>query len=318
MSFARRLTQFVVVGSAAALAAGCSGGAGSNVAGGGGGATTTADGGAGDAQSKAPLPTTADNGFRPGTDGFMFPNYADAPGPGVFDAAAVRRMFGDEVCSSLTNGTCTLTPQGQDWVDKVNASLQGGHCEGFAVLSLLLYNKWIEPKAFGADTTSALSLDGNGALNHELAYWYATQFLEDPVITTTHSFKAAEAVDYLLGALSNPTPDTVSRIGLARIGANGALEGGHAVTPYAVRDGDTAGTKKIMVYDSNHPGEEHAITVDVAANSWSYVAGTDPQQPASLYAGDLANKNRLYIAAAHPRLGVHACPFCPSSNGGAT
>jgi hypothetical protein len=294
------------------LAAGCGGGGQSSPSPGG---TATTDGGVGasDAQPTAPLPTTADDLFRPATDGFAFPNYADLPGPGVFDATALRRMFGDGVCSSVTNGACTLTPQAEDWADKVNLSLQGGHCEGFAVLSLLFFNKWLDPKPFGADTTGALVFTGNGALNHELAYWYATQYLEDPVITTTHSFTAMETVNYLLGELSDPMSEQSARIGLARVGANGALEGGHAITPYAVRDGDTPGTKKIMVYDSNHPGEEHAIVVDVAADSWSYVAGTDPQDPSSLYAGDLTNKNHLYVAAAHPRIGVHPCPFCSSS-----
>ena len=107
-------------------------------------------------------PMTADYGFRPQTDGFQFPNYADFDGENVFGTAELRRMFGDDVCASLSGGVCTLSPQGQDWADNVNAALQTGHCEGFAVLSLLFFNKCIDPTTFGASVTSQLTLTGNG------------------------------------------------------------------------------------------------------------------------------------------------------------
>lgn len=83
----------------------------------------------------------------------------------------------------------------------------------------------------------------------------------------------------------------------------------------AVVDSDSASSKRIMLYDSNHPGEERYIKVDTQANTWEYVAAVNPEEAGSLYAGNPANNNLLYVAAVRPRLGRHACFFCAAPEG---
>ena len=69
-------------------------------------------------------------------------------------------------------------------------------------------------------------------------------------------------------------------------------EGGHAVTPFAVRD-DGDGTYEILVYDNNHPGLTRSIAVNRAADTWTYNASTNPSDPESKYDGDATTKSLM-------------------------
>ena len=79
----------------------------------------------------------ADLGFRPAVNGFSFENYSDETQVQNLTAVEVRRLFGDQVCATLADGRCVLTPPGQQWMEQINGDMTGGHCEGMAVLSLL-------------------------------------------------------------------------------------------------------------------------------------------------------------------------------------
>lgn len=234
----------------------------------------------------------------------------------MFGANEMRRMFGDAVCHSLVDDECVLTPPAKVWATSVNESLKGGVCEGFAVFSMLLFNTWVDSQQFGDESAINLSLTDNGALKHELAYWFATQFLEDPVIDQTHAYDAKSAVIHLANVFHAGRVEDYVRIGLARLDDSGALVGGHALTPFAVVDGDTPDSKWIMVYDSNHPSMQEQISVNMSDNSWSYQASENPAQDSSLYVGNVANKNKLYLAPLFPRLGVQPCTFCNASTNG--
>jgi hypothetical protein len=78
----------------------------------------------------------ADLGFRPDANGFGFPNYG---GQGEVNLTPndVRRMFGDQACSSIEGDQCILTPPGAQWLEQISAAMNGVHCEGMAVLSNL-------------------------------------------------------------------------------------------------------------------------------------------------------------------------------------
>src|SRR5689334_10765819 len=123
MHFRHWLLKFAVL-SAVVAALGCSSDSGSPAPGSG---TNNPNDPSGGSDADKPLPATADSGFRPAKDGFAFQNYAGMPGTGIFNAGDLRRMFGDKVCSTIANDVCTLKPQGQDWIDKINTSLEGGH-----------------------------------------------------------------------------------------------------------------------------------------------------------------------------------------------
>ena len=104
-----------------------------------------------------------DLGFRPELNGFSFENYGGEPSVQNLTAVEVRRLFGDQVCATLAGGRCVLTPPGQQWMEQVNGDMAGGHCEGMAVLSLLMYTDQVTETLFGGQNAADLAFN-NAAL----------------------------------------------------------------------------------------------------------------------------------------------------------
>jgi len=249
----------------------------------------------------------ADLGFRPDYDGFSFPNYGSEATAVDLTADDIRRMFGDQVCATMAGDTCVLTPAGKQWMESLNQSMGGGHCEGMAVLSNLLYTKRLTPTNYGADTTPELSIAGNADLQREIAYWFTTQATlpaREGIVQQTPKgilntlFTAFEA---------GPSGSNTYAVGFYKRD----MTGGHAVTPYAIEDRG-GGIYWIMIYDNNYPGAARAIEIDTNADTWRYSGSTNPSEPADDYEGD-AESFTLELAAIEPRLGQQACPFCAES-----
>jgi len=251
-------------------------------------------------------------GFTPAENGFAYPNYGDVgvtPNGDAFEVTnltpvEMRRLFGDDVCAAPPEGdSCVLTPPAEQWMEQNNASMNGGHCEGFAVLSQMIYNGVVDANLFGAGRTADLQIQDNEALQRELAYWFATQ-------GTTWGLQQVLApkdmVDYLIAEYTKD-PKNLFRLGIMKEDQTG----GHAITAYEVRDqGD--GVYWIMVYDNNYPGDERHMIVDTNANTSEYEASINPSVEPDLYKGSEANP--IFVAANEPRLTTFPCDFC--SGGG--
>lgn len=251
-----------------------------------------------------------DTGFRPEVNGFAIPNYG---GEGVdpksgqtfpvvnLTPVEMRRMFGDAVCAATpdASGSCPLTPPADRWMQEENASMKGGHCEGFAVLSQLIYSGVVDVQKFGAVKTFDLEVPGNEVLQRELAYWFATQ---SAIWGKQQSLSPKEMVDYLNEQYAKDARD-LFRLGITKEDKTG----GHAITAYAVKDQGN-GIFWVMVYDNNYPGEERHMTVDANANTWEYEAAINPTVQPDLYKGGV--NNPVFLAANQPRLGTFDCPFC--------
>lgn len=243
----------------------------------------------------------ADLGFRPDLNGFKFENYVN-DGVVNLTAAEVRRFFGDVACAAILDGVCTLTPAAESWMDEANKGMGGGHCEGIAVATLLMYQKKIDVAAFGGGLASELEKDGNVKLQREIAYWFATQGLEPTVSAESKDLSPKQIVARLAEALK--TGSESYTLGIYKPG----YSEGHAMTPYAIEERGE-GKLALMVYDNNYPGMAREVLVDVAADSWSYSASTNPDEPASLYAGDAGTKT-LTLTAMSARFLPQLCPFC--------
>ena len=127
-----------------------------------------------DATSNVPGEIVYDFGFNPQENGFRFENYGDDIPATNLTSAEMRRMFGDQVCADLNGDECILTPPAEQWMEQVNGDMAGGHCEGMAVLSLMMYTQKVSPQDFGGITASDLDIN-NEDLQREIAYWWATQ-----------------------------------------------------------------------------------------------------------------------------------------------
>lgn len=252
----------------------------------------------------------ADLGFRPETNGFSFENYGGDTGRINLIADDLRRMFGDAVCGSTAGGKCILTPPAQQWMDEVNKGMGGGHCEGFAALSLVFYENKEKPDQFGAPQTSKLQIDGNAALQREIAYYFATQATVPTASNEIKGKTPSELLDILVNAYKNGAASGETyTMGIYQPG----FKGGHAITPYAVEDKGN-GVFAVLVYDNNYPGIARNVMIDRNANIWSYEASTNPNEPSSLYKGD-ATTGTLSITPTSPRLMTQVCSFCAQAGG---
>ena len=239
--------------------------------------------------------------FKPKTSGFKFQNYGNPAGVTNLTATEVRRMFGDQVCASLANDQCVLTPPAQQWMEASNKAMGGGHCEGFAALAVLMERGQIDPKLYGADSVPKLELAGNEKLQREIAYWFITQGVAPMAQAEDKSLTPVQVAEKL--AASFKGGDTYT-LGFYAPG----YKMGHATTPYAVVD-KGEDTVWIMHYDNNYPGEEKHIDVNKKNNTWSYTTAADPAAAEHAYQGDASTKT-LTIAPTSVRTGPLVCHFC--------
>ncbi len=243
-----------------------------------------------------------DIGFRPEEDGFSFENYADDYGPVDLTAVEMKRLFGNTVCSG--DDECTLIPTARIWMEETNKEMQGGHCEGMAVLSLLFYWGLADPEKFGGATTHDLQIEENDLLQREIAYWWATQ------TTSPAQEDSVEGPNKVLKTLEKAYQDGENASDTWTAGVS--MEdgsGAHAVTPFAVQDkGD--GIYEILVYDNNYPDETKVITVDSNDDTFSYETSDDPDEESDLYTG-----HGLNLSGSNGRLVQQNCDFCQEDNG---
>jgi len=244
-----------------------------------------------------------DSGFRPNVDGFSFQNYAEDPQTVDLTPAELQRMFGDRVCASIVGGKCTLTYPAERWMNQAVSAMKSGHCEGIAVLSSLMYYNQTSPGLFGGSSVIDLSLQ-EVLLQREIGYWWTTQ-VTSPGGSRKVMQSPRAVLDTLAAAFGNGS-------GAGEWWVMGIYlpdgSGGHAITPYAVEDLGN-GTARILVYDNNWPKDSRFVEVDTLNNSWRYLASASPDDPDSLYSGNVSTRN-LEIVSLSSRLGQQQCDFC--------
>ncbi len=246
----------------------------------------------------------SDLGFRPDANGFAFPNYGGDAGATNLTPNDVQRMFGDRACATIQDGKCLLTPPGEQWLQQLNGAMNGGHCEGMAVLSNLFYTGQVNPKNFGAASVPELQIAGNEPLQREIAYWFTTQATQPARAGIVAQTPSGVVNTLLTSFAAGPTGSDQYAVGIYKRDRTG----GHAITPYAVEDRGK-GVYWIMVYDNNYPGQARAVEVDTTSDTWNYVGSTNPAESEGRYEGD-ASTNTLELAPIGPRLGQQNCPFC--------
>ncbi len=240
--------------------------------------------------------------FAPSTQGFKFQNYGNEDGIENLTPAEVKRMFGPEACADMEGETCLLTPAAKKWMEETNKGMDGGHCEGLATMALLFDLKKLVATDFGAPTAYELSIEGNKQLQHEIAYWFSTQFIAPMSEAEIRDLTPNQVIDKLTEAFTSGADSYTLGIYMP----DGS--GGHATTPYAIVDHSDTETW-IMHYDNNFPGEARHIDVDRKANTWKYFTAADPKEPGSVYEGT-AETHSMTLAPTSIRLGKLACPFC--------
>jgi hypothetical protein len=245
--------------------------------------------------------------FDPQQHGFSFPNYGDDIPATNLTADEMRRMFGDQVCARLESEDCTLTPPAAQWMEQINGAMAGGHCEGMAALSLMMYTGLVSPSDFGGSVASDLDIN-NEALQRELAYWWTTQATSP----TNTSLVGGTPMDVLnMIQQMDASGETYTMEFFNQDGSSG-----HAVNPIGVEDkGD--GVYAILVYDNNYPAQTREFYVDSRDNSWTYETSINPQVQSDVWSGN-ADTQTLFLTPTSARLGIQDCPFCASNGTSST
>jgi hypothetical protein len=237
----------------------------------------------------------ADGALRPVPNGFGFANFSAASVPSnEFTAADVVTMFGDgpTVCASGSGESCELTAEAMSWVQMVNDTRQSGHCEGFIVQSL--------DKFRTSATPMAAELSGSGDVIQGIIRGFATQFIPEArgESRAWRKKSTADVVAQLVTSLKSGAPNYV-------LGVYGEL-GGHAVLPYAVEFSDSANAR-IQVYDSNWPGRNRFVSVNVETGEWTFsFDGPNPEADTNAWTG---GNGGMDLSSLESRTGG-TCPFC--------
>jgi len=243
----------------------------------------------------------ADSGFRPDVDGFSFENYGNDVGPENLTPAEVESFFGEQVCVRGTGVDCTLTAPAQRWMENENERMAGGHCMGFSVAAIRMFQQNLKAAEFGAEQTSALEIIDNPALQTSIAEHWVYQDLplvQEEIVQAPPS----KIVDLLAETLVSGEEDYT----LGILMADGT--GGHAITPFAIED-KGGGKVAILVYDNNFPGITRAVAVDLNKETWRYIGGTNPKNLGEVYQGDAETQSMLLLPTS-PGDQVQPCPFC--------
>jgi len=245
--------------------------------------------------------------YKPGSDGFGFSNYGGGNAPAALTVNLARRLYGDEqACASINDaGECTPQPVILQLIEQANRAMAGGLCEGFAVLSLRLYQEGATANLLGQEAIVAALEQGDPRIAAELAFWFVTQFASETQAAAAfyREQSPSEIVATLADDFANPATTAGYTLGLY------SAEGGHAVTPSAVEA--VEGGRRIYIYDSNWPTEDRWI--DVVNNVWSYaLAATNPTEQSSAWTGSTGTLELTPMASRQPPF---ACAFCPRDDG---
>jgi hypothetical protein len=234
----------------------------------------------------------ADSGMRPTTDGFSFENWG---GPVEADAVTLNTaatLYGIEsVCATVEGDNCTPLPGAQQWIEEMNASIEGGRCEGMAVLSQRFADGLNTPGEFqeGATTVSELQRE-TATVAADISRWWVTQGLS----TVAEFNYAAQQL--------TPTQiaqDLVSAIrNKAGVTYGFYFDGqGHAVTPIAIAL-RADGVLEVLNYDNNYPGQITTVTIDPSTETWSYdMAATNAGVDANIWSGSTGSMDYTLMSA---------------------
>ena len=234
----------------------------------------------------------ADTGMRPTTGGFSFENWG---GPVESDAVTLNTaatLYGvDSVCATVENDNCTPLPGALQWIEEMNASIEGGRCEGMAVLSQRFADGLNDPSEFQDGATIVADLQRETAsVGEDISRWWVTQNL-----STVAEFNAAA---------QQLSPTQIAKELVVAIRSRSGVtygfyfEGqGHAITPIAIAL-RADGVLEVLNYDNNYPGQITTVTIDPSSEIWSYdMAATNAGVDANIWSGSTGTMDYTLMSA---------------------
>ena len=223
--------------------------------------------------------------ISPTEDGFAFANFGERGSDEFLNGSDLMLMFGPSVCVDEISDPCRPIAEAAAWAMMVNNARASGHCEGFAVQSAVRFDERMAPKT--------IFLEKDRTITHSLIRSFATQFLPEVQEETSKWAKKSlkEKVQALVSSFQGSPNDpndsgSLTNVGEARFTTGLYTDaGGHALLPYGV-EFISENVAKINVLDSNWPGVERYIKVDLAQNKWFFsMSGEDPENDPCEWSG---------------------------------
>ena len=174
----------------------------------------------------------------------------------------------------------------------VNDARQSGHCEGLVVQASARFDT--------KQTPPTVQLPNEGEVTHGIMRAFATQFL--PEVQDTTNAWAKKSLVEILNELhkSFESGGTQYTLGVY------TPTGGHAVLPYAL-EFPSKDLAVIKVYDSNWPGMERYVVIDLKTDEWFFsFSSTNPQDDECAWTGKAGDLDITPISART----AGTCPFC--------
>jgi hypothetical protein len=233
-----------------------------------------------------------DTGLAPDNNGFSFANFGASATSEIFNASDLSTMFGARACTSGSGETCSPTAQAAAWAQMVNEARQSGHCEGLAVQASARFDTKENPPT--------VELPNEGDVTHGIMRAFATQFLPE-VQDATNEWSKKSLVE-ILNELHKSFQEGGTQYTLGVY----TPTGGHAVLPYAL-EFPSKDLAVIKVYDSNWPGMERYVVIDLKAEQWFFsFSSTNPQKDECAWTGKAGDLDITPISART----AGTCPFC--------
>ena len=246
-----------------------------------------------------------DSGFRSSPDGFGFfntgrPDWMNhdifgtpLSGPANLDADTLRSMMGPRVCVEMkATGPCTLTLAARQWMRSANEIMSGGHCFGLAATAQQLFEGDLRASRFQAGADAAYDLRLRDPISRQIARDMAAQFT---LGVGQFTMGPRRALTQLLRDISRGRTPLILAMWFAA--------GGHAVTPYAVRNRG-GGRYDIAVYDNNYPGFPRAVRINTVRGTARYHLMDNAAGQPITRVQSMALIPVNEVAARQP------CPFC--------
>ena len=232
--------------------------------------------------------------LRPTPDGYAFANFPASASPEEFNADDLAKMFGPEACVGGVVAPCDPIAEAAAWARMVNQARASGACEGMVVEASKRFDLSLSPPT--------VDLANEGEVTHEIIRTFATQFLPEVQEETLGWGKKS------LAAIVAELVESF-KSGKAKYSMGLYVErGGHALLPYAV-EFPTPDLAVIQLYDSNWPGKNRYVEVDLKAKQWRFsFSGEDPANDPAAWTG---GQGFMDLTALDTR-GNSTCPFCAS------
>ena len=230
--------------------------------------------------------------LRPLTDGLSFPNFPASVSAETFDVNDLVAMFAGGACVGGNVDPCVPTAEAAAWARMVNQARASGHCEGLVVQAASRFASAVDPKT--------VDLPNEGEVTHGIFRAFATQFLPETQADTDSW--AEKSLRQIVNGLVESFKTGTAQYAMGLY----TEKGGHAVLPYAIdfTDSDHA---VVQVYDSNWPGKNRYVEIDLAKKEWRFsFSGKDPANDPKAWTG---GEGYLDLTSLEARASG-TCPFC--------